>query len=54
MVIEVKKTTNSSPDAADLEKLRLIKDQLRYRYALFLRLPAGPDADKRNVREVWV
>jgi hypothetical protein len=54
LVIEVKKTTNPMPDALDLAKLRRIKEQIRYQFAAFLRLPAGPSANPRNVRIEWV
>jgi hypothetical protein len=54
LVIEVKKSTNAVADDADLAKLAQIKRQIAYRYALFLRLSTGPDADERGVRVVWV
>lgn len=54
LVIEVKKSTNPIPEEADLQKLGQIKRQIAYRYALFLRLPTGPNADVKAVRLVWV
>jgi hypothetical protein len=54
LVVEVKKTTNSTSDDADLVKLSQIKQQIGYRNALFLRLSAGAAANSANVREVWV
>lgn len=54
LVIEAKKTTNVIPDEADLAKLAQIKRQIGYRFALFLRLPAGRDADAANIRTVWI
>lgn len=54
LVIEAKKTTNVVADDADLWKLEQIKRQIGYRFALFLRLPAGPGAARENVRLVWV
>ena len=53
LVIEAKKTTNPEPDEHDIIKLRLIKNQLHYRFAAFLRLPAGPGASLQNVRIRW-
>jgi hypothetical protein len=41
LVIEIKKTSNTESDCFDLKKLRAFKSQLRYRYALFLRLKTG-------------
>lgn len=54
LVIEAKKTTNAISDDADLAKLAQIKHQIGYRFALFLRLPAGPDAAAAGIRTVWV
>lgn len=54
LVIEAKKTTNVIPDEADLAKLAQIKRQIGYRFALFVRLPAGPNAAAAGVRTVWV
>jgi hypothetical protein len=54
LAIEVKKTTNAAPDHADIAKLAQIKQQIGYRFAVFLRLPAGPAADPRDIRIVWV
>jgi hypothetical protein len=53
-VIEAKKTTNIASDDADLHKLAQIKRQIGYRFALFLRLPAGPGAARDAVRLIWV
>ncbi len=41
LVIEVKKTTNNNAGDWDVRKLRSYKDQLRYGYAVFLRLRTG-------------
>lgn len=54
LVIEAKKSTNAAPDEADLRKLEKIKDQIGYRFATFLRLPAGASAARQNVRTIWV
>lgn len=54
LVIEVKKSTNAISDHADLRKLGQIKAQIAYRYALFLRLTAGPEAKLADVRTIWV
>ncbi|RWI18637.1 MAG: hypothetical protein EOQ92_23005 [Mesorhizobium sp.] len=54
LVIEVKKSTNVLPDEADLRKLEKIKEQIAYRFAVFLRLPAGQDAARADVRMTWV
>lgn len=54
LVIEVKKTTNATPDEPDLVKLRLIKEQIHYRFAAFLRLPAGPATRPQDTRIEWV
>lgn len=43
LVIEVKKTTNTEPDAFDINKLTAFKKELQYKHALFLRLKAGTD-----------
>lgn len=54
LVIEAKKTTNPLPDDADLDKLKRIKQQIHYHFAVFLRLPTGPGADLRDVKIEWV
>lgn len=54
IVMEIKKTTNSTTDGADLMKLEQIKYQIGYDFAAFLRLPSGPEADPANVRVTWV
>ena len=54
LVIEVKKTTNPAPDDTDIAKLTQIKQQIGYRFAVFLRLPAGPTANPREIRIEWV
>lgn len=54
LVVEVKKTTNNLPDEPDLRKLEQIKHQIGYRFAVFLRLPAGQEADRDGVRMRWV
>lgn len=41
LVIEVKKSTSSRSDDADLEKLHTLRQQLGYQYALFLRFDSG-------------
>ncbi len=46
LVIEVKKSTNQESDERDEQKLQAFKEQLAYRYALFLRFNTG-----RNVQE---
>lgn len=37
LVIEIKKSTSSVPDDCDIEKLRAFRDELGYRFAVFLR-----------------
>jgi hypothetical protein len=54
LVIEAKKTTNAEPDKPDLIKLAQIKAKFGYKFAVFLRLPAGPKADATKVRLEWV
>lgn len=54
LVIEAKKTTNPVNDDLDLAKLHQIKQQIGYKFAVFLRLPTGPDADPADLRVVWV
>jgi|GEM_PF-1056806 len=54
LVIEVKKSTNVLPDQADIRKLEKLKEQIAYRFAVFLRLPAGEAAERANVRMIWV
>src|SRR6266700_110417 len=46
LVIEVKKSTNQESDERDEQKLQAFKEQLTYRYALFLRFNTG-----RNIQE---
>ena len=41
LVIEIKKTTSSEPDAYDLGKLKAFKQQLGYKFAVFLKLKTG-------------
>jgi hypothetical protein len=44
LVIEVKKSTSNRSDAADLAKLRALRQQLGYQYALFLCFGSGTAA----------
>jgi len=46
LVIEVKKTSSCVDESYDLCKLQLYKEQLGYKYALFLRLSVGTDRDE--------
>ena len=41
LVSEVKKSTNQEPDDRDLAKLNAFKEQLGYKYALFIRFVTG-------------
>ena len=43
LVIEIKKTTSQAPNKTDFQKLNAFKQQLGYRYALFLKLITGSD-----------
>lgn len=43
LVIEVKKSRNPEPDTRDKQKLKAFKEELHYRYALFLRFNTGSD-----------
>ncbi|SLJ91208.1 hypothetical protein [Novosphingobium mathurense] len=54
LVVEVKKTTNPVSDDLDIAKLRQIKRQIGYEFAVFLRLPTGPDADPADLRFIWI
>lgn len=54
LVIEVKKSTNVVSDEADLLKLEKIKDQIAYRFAVFLRLPTGRDPVPKDIQMIWV
>jgi hypothetical protein len=54
LVIEVKKTTNPVVDDLDIAKLQQIKQQIGYKFAVFLRLPTGPDANPADLHTVWV
>lgn len=54
LVIEAKKSTNAAGDEGDIAKLAQMKHQLRYQFAAFIRLPAGPNAHFDNVRLLWV
>lgn len=54
LVVEVKKTTNPVDDNLDIAKLQQIKQQIGYDFAVFLRLPTGPDANPAGLRIVWV
>ena len=54
LVIEAKKTSNPAPDNRDIEKLTALKQNIGYRYAVFLRLPVGREADVRLVQIRWV
>jgi hypothetical protein len=53
LVIEVKKSTNNEPDKLDLEKLSAFKQELKYTYALFLRLETG-DQNVGVKEKQWV
>jgi hypothetical protein len=54
LVIEVKKTTNNAPDELDIAKLELIKQQIGYRFAVFIRLAAGENAKLEDVRYAFL
>ena len=54
LVIEAKKSTNPEADEHDLAKLQAIKDQMGYRFAVFLRLSVGVAADPAQCRILWV
>lgn len=54
LVIEAKKTTNPVADDGDVAKLAQIKGQIGYRFAVFLRLPAGPNAEAGATQIRWV
>ncbi len=57
LVIEVKKSRNPEPDKRDKQKLQALKEELGYRYALFLRFNAGSDFQEGQdlLRELhWV
>ena len=54
LVVEVKKTTNNLPDDGDVWKVGQIKEQIGYHFAVFLRLPAGRNAERNDVRMIWV
>lgn len=51
LVIELKKTSNYSPDTYDRAKLRAYRSELGYRHALFMRLRTG--TSRPDVAEVW-
>lgn len=53
LVIEIKKTTNPETIENDLEKLDAFKNQLGYRYALFLKLETGKQIIG-NPEQRWV
>jgi len=52
LVIEVKKSTSNESDDADLKKLQLLRDQLGYSRALFLRFVCGAEGPAVE-RAVW-
>ena len=54
LVVEVKKTTNPASDDLDIAKLQQIRQQFGYDFAVFLRLPTGPNADPAGERIVWI
>jgi hypothetical protein len=41
IVIEVKKTTNTTPDDCDMQKLEAFRNELGYKHGLFIRFKAG-------------
>jgi len=53
LVIEAKKTSNTESDRYDLIKLEKIRDQLGYRFAVFIRLSVGQDAKVDGVQFRW-
>jgi len=54
LIIEAKKSTNQVSDAADLLKLNQMKHQLGYRFAAFVRLATGSEAELESVCVTWV
>jgi len=53
LVVELKKETNRESRDCDRAKLHALRDQLRYQAAVFIDLPAGPEAKDRAVRAEW-
>lgn len=52
LVIEVKKSRNQETDRRDKQKLQAFKEDLHYRYALFLRFNTGKDFQEGR-EAVW-
>jgi len=52
LVIEMKKTTSSESDEFDMEKLRAFKRQLKYQYAVFVKIQIRPEAIIKQID--WV
>lgn len=52
VVIEMKKTSSQESDDYDLEKLRAFKEQLGYRFAIFIKVKTGIAPEIENVQ--WV
>jgi hypothetical protein len=48
LVIEVKKTSSDVDNEFDLRKLCLYREQLHYRYGLFMRIAVGKDFDQSH------
>jgi hypothetical protein len=44
LLVEARKTTNTTLDHADILKLEAIKARMNYRFAVLLRLPVGQGA----------
>ncbi len=51
LVIEIKKSTNDSPDRDDEDKLRAFLSELKYEHGLFLRIGCADKAGQIN--RVW-
>ena len=54
LVIEAKKTSNTATDHRDIEKLTALKQNIGYRFAVFLRLPVGEGADQGMIERHWI
>jgi hypothetical protein len=53
LAIEVKKSTSKVADSTDVSKLRALREQLKYTYALFLRFECNAATPTVQVSWVW-
>lgn len=53
LVVEIKKSASGADAACDIARIRAFRRAFGYTFGVFLDFPAGPDLNRRGVREHW-